>query len=305
MSAGPRVAVVMVTYNAREDALRALRSVRAATPAPNSKEELHIEILLVDNASSDGTVEAVRAQHPTVQIIANAENIGFGRANNQALAHVSAPYVLLLNPDAELQAGALEALVAVLDERPQVAWVGPQTRNSDATPQISFGPRLTLGNEWRQRGLVAGVRARAPRALAAAELLTTTEHEPDWVSASCALTRIEALRAAGGFDERFFLYEEDVDLCLRLRAAGWRILHFPKAVVVHHLGRSMASVPGLARIEYQRSHVRYYVKHLAWPQVLGLRLLLAASAAAAFLQAGDGHQRRLQRELLRIAIRES
>jgi N-acetylglucosaminyl-diphospho-decaprenol L-rhamnosyltransferase len=299
MSASPRVAVVMVTYNAREDALRALRSVRATAV------DLPLEILLVDNASHDGTVEAVRAQDPAVQIIANAENIGFGRANNQALAHVSAPYVLLLNPDAELQAGALEALVAVLDERAQVAWVGPQTRNSDGTPQISFGPRLTLGNEWRQRRLVAAVRARAPRALAAAELLTTAEHEPDWVSASCALTRIEALRAAGGFDERFFLYEEDVDLCVRLRAAGWRILHSPKAVVVHHLGRSMVGVPGLARVEYQRSHVRYYVKHLAWPQVLGLRLLLAASAAAGFLQAGNAPARRLQRELLRIAIRES
>ena len=298
MSATPRVSIVIVSFNSREHILRCLAAVEREAGLPH-------EVLVVDNASADGTPEAVRQAAPNARVIANDHNLGFARANNQALARAQGAFVLLLNPDCELRPGALEALLGSLDAHPQVAAVGPLTRNSDGTPQVSFGPDLTLANEWRQRRLVNGVRARQAASLAAAEALVTREQRPDWISAACLLTRIEALRALGGFDEGFFLYEEDADLCLRLRKAGWQILHYPGARVVHHLGGSMSSAPSLARLAYQRSHLRYYAKHNGWLQRLGLRAVLAGAAVLGCLRAWNAPAaRRLQTHLLRLALLE-
>ena len=149
----------------------------------------------------------------------------------------------------------------LLDARSGVGVVGPLTRNPDGTVQPSFGSDLTPLSEWRQRSLVLGVRARRPAALREAERRASREHEPDWVSGSCFLARRAALEAVGGFDEGFFLYEEDADLCRRLRGAGWRVLYTPAAEVRHALGRSAAQAPARARLEYHRSHLRYYRKH--------------------------------------------
>lgn len=295
MSASPRVSVVIVTFNSQEHVLACLAALGREAGVPH-------EVLLVDNASADGTLAAVRQAHPGVRVLANERNLGFACANNRALGEAQAPFVLLLNPDCELQPGALPALVGVLEARPELAAVSPLTRNGDGTPQVSFGPDLTLANEWRQRRLVNGVRARDPRALAAAEALITREQQPDWLSASCLLARAEALRAVGGFDEGYFLYEEDADLCLRLRQAGWRLLHFPGAAVVHHLGGSMSSAPSLARLEYQRSHLQYYAKHNGWFQQMGLRLVLAGSALVGWIAARDPAARRLRWDLLGLAL---
>ena len=155
----------------------------------------------------------------------------------------------------------METLSGILDARPSVGIVGPLTRNPDGSVQVSFGPDLTPLAEWRQGRLVRGVRERRPEALREAADRAATEHSPDWVSGSCFLARRKALEAVGGFDEGFFLFEEDADLCLRLRRAGWGVLFTPAAEVRHALGRSMAQAPERARIEYDRSHVRYYRKH--------------------------------------------
>src|SRR6185503_20251114 len=116
---------------------------------------------------------------------------------------------------------------------------------------------LTPLAEWRQRRLVVALREGNAAAVREVAELSAREQEPVWVSASCLLARKAALDAVGGLDERFFLYEEDVDLCLRVRKAGWRILYTPRAVVMHHLGRSMETIPALSRLEYDRSHLRF------------------------------------------------
>jgi GT2 family glycosyltransferase len=116
--------------------------------------------------------------------------------------------------------------------------------------------------------------------IAEVEAMAAVEHEPGWVSASCLLARRTALLAVGGFDEGFFLYEEDVDLCVRVRAAGWRVVHTPAAEVVHRAGRSMAQAPEAARMAYHRSHLRYYGKHEGLLATLALRALLAGRAVA-------------------------
>ena len=295
----PRVSAIVVSYNTRAELLRCLEALTAQAGVP-------LETIVVDNASTDGTVEAVRAAFPEVQVLANAENLGFARANNIGLRAARGELVLVANSDCELRPGALAALVAILEARPDVAIVGPRTVGTDGAPQVSFGPSLTPLAEWRQGRLVRGVKAGEAEALRRAETLAAQEQEPDWVSASCFLARKAALDAVGGFDESFFLYEEDVDLCVRVRAAGGRILYTPVAEVVHHLGRSMDRAPALARLEYHRSHLRFYAKHNPGAERLALRGWMAGRAILGWLGAGPGdpgRQRRAEaRALLKLAL---
>jgi GT2 family glycosyltransferase len=296
----PLVAVIVVSHNTRDDLLRGLASL-AGVSVP-------IETVVVDNASGDGSAEAVAAQFPHVRLLRNAENVGFGRANNRGLAETRAPFVLFLNSDAELRTGSLETLVRVLQDRPGVGLVGPRTVEADGVVQVSFGPDLTPWSEWWQRRLVQGVKRRQPAALRAAAEAAGREHAPDWISASCLLARRQALQAVGGFDEGYFLYEEDADLCRRVRQAGWSLLFTPAAEAVHHLGRSVARDPARARLEYQRSHLRYYGKHNGPLARAALRLYVGASGAGAWLAALGGgaaraSRRRLARSLVALALR--
>jgi N-acetylglucosaminyl-diphospho-decaprenol L-rhamnosyltransferase len=267
--ADPAVSVIVVSYNTRELLLACLTSLSQAT--------LPLQVIVVDNASTDGSAEAARAHakvlapapgpHTTLpegermQVIANADNLGFSKANNLGLAAARAPYVLVLNSDAAVRAGTIEALVQVLESRPEVGIVGPRTRGADGRIQVSFGPDLTVWNEWRQRRLVHGVKRGEPSALRRAEALASAERDVPWVSGSCLLARRELLARLGGFDEGFFLYEEDVDLCVRARRAGFQVRFTPRAEIVHHLGRSMETASERARQAYRESHRRFYDKH--------------------------------------------
>lgn len=250
----PKVAAIVVSYNTREELLRCLASLAAHVRLP-------LEVVVVDNASTDGSAAAVRGAYPAARVLESPANQGFSAANNAGIRASSAPQVLALNSDAELTPGALATLSGLLDARSDVGVVGPRTLNPDGSIQLSFGPDLTPLSEWRQRSLVLGLRARRSGALREAERRASREHEPDWVSGSCFLARRAALEAVGGFDEGFFLYEEDADLCRRLRGAGWRVLYTPAAEVRHALGQSMARDPARVRLEYRRSHLRYYRKH--------------------------------------------
>jgi N-acetylglucosaminyl-diphospho-decaprenol L-rhamnosyltransferase len=298
MSATPRVAVVIVSFEARETLLAALDSLRAHVSRP-------IETIVVDNASTDGSAEAIRAAHPEVVVIDNGKNVGFARACNQGWRASQTPYVLFLNPDAEVTPGAVDTLARLLESRPEAGAAGPRTRNADGSIQVSTGPDLTPLAERRQRRLVRGVARREPVALAEAEALHAREHEPAWVSGSCLMTRRAALEGVGGFDERFFLYEEDADLCRRMRAAGWRIVFTPAAEVRHALGRSMAEAPLRSRLEYHRSHLLYYHKHNGPVALAALRLLLAARGLGGWLRgraSGDTAARADGLALVRLAL---
>jgi hypothetical protein len=294
----PCVAVVIVSFEGRGALLACLESLRRDTSIPT-------ETVVVDNASTDGSADAARAAHPGVNVIANAENVGFARACNQGWRAAEAPVVLFLNPDAEVTPNAVETLVRLLDERQDVGAAGPRTRGADGTIQVSTGPDLTPLAEWRQRRLVLGVARRDKDALARAEALHGREHEPDWVSGSCLAVRRAALEAVSGFDEGFFLYEEDADLCRRLRQSGWRILFTPAAEVRHRLGHSMEKAARRTRLEYHRSHLRYYGKHNGLLAQLALRLLLAVRGLAnwsAAVAAGDASVRADATALLRLAV---
>jgi N-acetylglucosaminyl-diphospho-decaprenol L-rhamnosyltransferase len=276
MSEEPRVDVVVVSYETRETLLECLAALVAEPTA---------SVVVIDNASRDGTAAAVRERFPSVRLVANAENVGFARACNQGARESRAPYLLFLNPDATLAPGSLGALAAILEARPRVGVVGPRTRSANGDIQVSTGPDLSLVSEIRQRRLVRGVARRDAAILVEAEGLHAVEREVDWVSGACLMIRREAFDAVSGFDERFFLYEEDADLCRRVRAAGWKVLFSPGAEARHALGRSMARSPERARLEYQRSHLLYYRKHCGLAQRLALRLWLFARAELALVLA--------------------
>jgi GT2 family glycosyltransferase len=252
MTPAPDIAVVIVSFNTREDLIECLASLDAHRPARLR------EVVVVDNASTDGSVQAVRSRWPSVNVIALERNVGFGAANNVALARIDAPLALLLNSDTIVPAGAIDTLADRLTATGAVA-AGPRLRDAAGRFEISFGPMLSPLAELRQKIWHSLASAPAARALVARHL--SRERDVDWVTGACLLLRRDAARAAGGFDERYFMYEEDVDLCAALRARGGRVLFTPRAEVVHRRGRSIARAGSTAASHYDRSHVAFYLKH--------------------------------------------
>ncbi len=294
----PQVSVVVVSYNTRDDTLRCLQSLRTHVTLP-------LEILVADNDSRDGSVEAVRAAFPEAIILELRANLGFATANNRALSQAHAPRALLINSDAEVRPGAVERLVRALDADPRLALVGPRTLSSDGTIQLSWGPDLRPLAEWRRRRLMHALERRDPKALARVEAQALAAHAPDWLSGSCLMARLDALRQCGSFDEGYFLYEEDADLCLRLRRAGWRLRFEPEAEVVHHQGRSASGSGSLVRIEYHRSHLRYYALHNGLFLATALRLWILSHAGLRWLHATLARspiERALWGRLVRLAL---
>ncbi len=293
------VDVVIVAYRSRD-------CLGAALGALERHAALPVEVVVVDNASGDGTVEALRREHPGVRVLANPRNLGFAAACNQGWGAGRAPLVLFLNPDAEVRPGAVATMAALFAVRADLGVVGPRTLNPDGSVQVSTGADLSLLAERRQRRLVRGVAARRPTALARADAAHSREHEPDWVSGSCLMIRRACLEAVAGFDEGFFLYEEDADLCRRVRAAGWRVVFTPAAEVAHQLGRSMEQDPRGTRLAYDSSHLRYYRTHNGRPSVAVLRGLLLLRGLATWLAGlvrNDPRARASARATLDLALR--
>jgi GT2 family glycosyltransferase len=299
MSEQPRVAVVIVSYETRDTLLEAVGGLAASLASGG------VELVVVDNASTDGSAAAVRARLPGARVIENAENVGFARASNQGVRETDSPLLLFLNPDASLGPGALASLAGLFAERPRLGIAGPRMIDAQGEVEVTTGADLSLLAEWRQRRLVRGVARREAAALRIARETHSAERETDWVSGACLMARREAFLAVSGFDEGFFLYEEDADLCRRVRAAGWQVLFTPAAEARHLRGRSMARSPARARLEYQRSHLRYYAKHCGPASRLALRAWLAGRAALgafAALVRGDEDERRMQTALWKLAV---
>ena len=258
--------IVIVNFNTRDDLLACLGSIASAPPTC----PFHIHV--VDNASSDDSVTAVRRAHPTVNVIALDRNAGFAAANNIAIRASTSSLILLLNSDTGVRPGAIDTLVARL-EATGAAIAGPRLVNDQGRPEISFGPMLSPVAELGQMLRVRVAARDAGWARRYVERRLRAERDVDWVSGACLLVRRDAATAAGLLDERFFMYEEDVDFCASVRKNGGRVIFTPRAEVVHARGRSPAAER--RRTEYDRSHVAFYQKHApAWVPWLRLWLQL-------------------------------
>lgn len=262
-----RVTIVVVTHNSADVLADCLASLELHAPG--------CPVFVVDNASADASADTAAAS-PQVTVIRAEENEGFSKANNRALQQIGTEFALILNPDARVTSSLIPELLAAADRMPSAAVFGPRTVYADGRPQVSFGPDLSPSSEYRQRKLVQGVKAGARWAIEELERETRHARPVDWVSGSCMLLRVSLARDVGFFDERYFLYEEDADLCLRLRKAGGLVMFIPQAVVIHELGTSMAKTSARARAAYDESHRLYYRLHRSRleQRILGLRLML-------------------------------
>ena len=259
--------IVIVSYNARADLEACLASL--ATLPPTTPHE----IVVVDNASSDGSAGAVRMGWPTVTVIDAGDNLGFARATNLGIRATASDLLLLLNSDTLPSAGAIDHLVEVLRARRDVAVVGPRLVDLHGTLEISFGSMISPFAELWQKCLVRGHARRVPLLGQLAERRARTERLVDWVSGACLLVRRAEAEAAGLLDERFFLYGEDVDFCATVRGLGRHVLFTPTVEVVHHRGRSRQSAPAVAATAYRRSQLAFYRKHHPrWHPVLRVYL---------------------------------
>lgn len=261
--------IVIVSFNTRAELEACLGSLASAPPSiPHG-------ITVVDNASSDGTVEALRARWPGLHVISSDRNVGFAAANNLGIRHADTEFVLLLNSDTLVPAGAIDTLVRTLKGDAGAAAVGPRLVGRDGRPEISFGPMMGPFNELRQKVLGRLYDRRWPAAVRLVTRMTSRPQRPDWVSGACLLVRRSDAMAAGLIDERYFLYAEDVDFCAALRSLGRHILFTPDAEVVHLRGASGRSRPVQTNRAYRRSQIAFYEKHRpAWAPVLRAYLRL-------------------------------
>jgi GT2 family glycosyltransferase len=249
------LSIIIVSYNARADLERCLASLHEGRPS------VAHEILVVDNLSSDGSADAAR-RWGNVRVIESGANRGFAAANNIGIRASRGVNLLLLNGDTVVPPGAIDRLMRELQQHHDAAVVGPRLVDGSGLAELSFGEMLSPLSELRQKRLTRRNDARQdPSITRRVEEMTRREQWPDWVSGACLLVRRADAEAVGLFDERYFMYAEDVDFCAAIRARGRRVLFTPSVEIVHLRGRSAASAPSATRAAYRRSHVAFYEKH--------------------------------------------
>jgi GT2 family glycosyltransferase len=268
----PEISVIVLSWNTRDLLAACLSSILSTAG------HLDIAILVVDNASSDGSQEMVAQQFPQVRLIANAENLGFARANNQAMSLCEGRYALLLNSDAMATPGAFQALADLADAQPRAGIVGAQLRNPDGSFQASHTP---FPNLWQEFLILSGLgrlllgpwypsrqagEGKSPRKV-------------DYVEGACMLVRPQAFKEVGGLDEGYFMYAEEVDWCYDMRQAGWEVWYQPEARIIHHGGGSSQHRKPQQEADLYRSRVRFFRKHYGTLTVVALKVLMYSLTA--------------------------
>lgn len=283
---GVLLSVVIVSWNTREKLKACLSSLAdCGCEFPGA-----VEVLVVDNASSDGSAAMVEAEFPEIRLLQNGSNLGFARANNQAIRESNGSYLLLLNSDTELLTGAPCQLVRFMEDRPQIGAAGPLLLNSNGTLQPSAHPMLTPEREFWRLSYLDYLFPKATYRMEAWDRLAP--RQVGVLKGACLLLRREALEAVGLLDDSYFMYTEEVDLCFRLAEAGWQSWWVPGARVVHHGEASSRQAAEEMYIQLYRSKVQFYRKyggekrakrfkrliHLAyWPRIMVAALLALAS----------------------------
>lgn len=291
----PQLSVIIVNWNVADLLADCLQSLS------EGRDDVALEVIVVDSASQDGSVSMMRRDFPWVQVLAQSENVGFPRGNNIGIAAARGAYVLLLNPDTVVLNGALARMVAYVDANADVGVLGPQLRYPDGTIQSSrrrFPTRLTAFFEstWLERWAPGDI-LRDYRVLDVAEDQVV---DVDWVMGAAMMVRREVVDTVGGMDEGYFMYSEELDWCRRIKDAGWRVVYFPEAVIVHHEGKSSEQVVTERHIYFQQAKLRYFRKYHGRLFAFALRLFLIMSYSWQLLLEAVkgllGHRRELRRE---------
>ncbi|MFQ5577512.1 MAG: glycosyltransferase family 2 protein [Anaerolineae bacterium] len=266
------LSIVIINWNTQELLARCLDSVYANPPA------IPFEVLVVDNASTDGSATMVQRRFPQVRLMVNDDNVGFAQANNQAIRHSKGDYVLLLNSDTKVKPHALNRLLDFLKAHPQAGAVGARILNPDGSLQTSCYPRPTLAREfWRLFHLDTfypyGSYAMANWDAGASRTV-------DALLGACILLRRTALEQVGALDEDYFMYSEEVDLCYRLQKGGWSLYWVPEAEIIHYGGQSTKQVAAEMFMQLYRSKLLFFRKHYGRPAAQLYKLIIGAAALA-------------------------
>ncbi|HLV43845.1 MAG TPA: glycosyltransferase family 2 protein [Aggregatilineales bacterium] len=309
------LSIIIVSWNVRDLLRDCLASVEAGAQAgwytlaapgvrADQSAPLTVETIVVDNLSSDGTPEMLREAFPWVRLVEPGENTGFTRGNNIGMRASTGRWLLLLNPDTVVLDDALPRMVDYIDAHPAVGALGPQLLNDDGTVQSS---RRRFPTFWTAVFESTWLQSAAPRGVLSRYYMTDTQDDEimpvDWVQGAALLVRRSVLAQVGGFDEHFFMYSEELDWQRRIKAAGWQIVYFPPARIVHYGGKSSEQVAAQRHIYFQTSKVRYFRKHHGRLAGLGVRAVLLANYVAQVAVEGAkfvlGHKRPLRRERVR------
>ena len=248
------VSVIILNWNTRDLLGQCLRSLY------DTMSGLKFEVVVVDNASADGSVEMVRRAFPQVRLITNAENLGFARANNRAMAASYGRFMLLFNSDAIATSDAIQALVSLAEKEPRAGIVGAQLLNPDRSFQASHTPFPTL---WQELLVLTGLGrlfrgrwypSRGPEDNKGPQVV-------DYVEGACMLVRRAAFEDVGGMDEGYFMYAEEVDWCYTMRRQGWQVWYQPVAQVIHLGSASSRRRRPQRETDLYRSRVRFFRKY--------------------------------------------
>ena len=251
------LSVIIVNYNGRAVLPECLQSLQRYVG------QIDFEVLVVDNASNDGSVEFLRKEFPWVTIIENSGNLGFAHGCNIGIRSSKGESILFLNADTRFQNDALAQLLDFFLKNPSVGLIGPRIVYTDGRFQPSCGTLPTALGEIRDKMLYALAKNNIAGVASFLERKYSKNGPVGWLTGACLLARREAVEAVHGFDEQIFMYFEDKDLCKRVAEAGWGVVYFPGAVVSHLLGKSSqgSDAVRLKRI-YRTSQEYYYKKHL-------------------------------------------
>lgn len=243
------LSIIIISWNAKTYLLECLRSLKSEINPHRA------EIIVVDNASTDGSVEAVQKEFANVKIIANSANLGFAKANNIGIEHSGGRYICLVNSDVQVLRGCLELMLSYMDHHPEVGLLGPKVLNPDYTLQRSCWKFPTL---WNSLSRALGLDTLFPS-------LNFFPHDTTGVvevlSGCFLMTRREALDQVGPLDDNFFMYAEDIDWCKRFYDANWQSIYLPAATIIHFGGGSSSQAPVKFYIEQQRANLQYWKKH--------------------------------------------
>ncbi len=299
----PDVSIIIVSWNVADLLAACLDSILNSDIQIGSVGDgkYVAEIIVIDSASQDDTIAMLKAHYPQVTLLAQNENVGFTRGNNIGFEAAQGRYLFMLNPDTELLDNALPQMLDYLEAHPDVGIIGPHTLNSDGSTQSTRRrfPTVKLGffeSTWLQ-----GI---APKKMLSQFYVEDIEDdaiaEVDWVQGSALLARREVYEQIGGLDTNYVMFFEELDWCKRAKNAGWRVVYYGKAQIIHHGGQSTAQVPAHKHIHFQQSKLRYYKKHHGALIAGILRLFLLKSYV---LQLGleafkglIGHKRALRKE---------
>jgi GT2 family glycosyltransferase len=292
------LSIITVSWNVRDLLRDCINSVDAGRGG------LNLEMIVVDSASSDGSPAMVQQEFPWVKLITSPDNLGFPRSNNAGIKQARGRHILLLNPDTVIIEDALPVMVNYLDLHVDVGGLGAQLLNRDGSIQSSrrrFPSFLTaiFESTWFENIAPASVT----RSYYVLDLPDDETADVDWVTGACLMVPKQVIELVGTLDEGYFMYSEELDWCRRIKDAGWRIVYFPRAKIVHHIGKSSEQAVTDRHINFQQAKLRYFRKYYGRIPALSLRIFLLTNyiwqIGVEALKGLVGHKRPMRRQRIR------